>query len=67
MGGSTDEADFPTTPGAFLSGQGGADVFGNTYFYSFLVKITPAGKLVYSTLLGTGASDCVGGSACVAE
>lgn len=67
VGGSTDEADFPTTPGAFLSGKGGADVFGNTYFYPFLVKISPAGKLVYSTQLGTGASDCVGGSACVAN
>lgn len=67
VGGRTDETDFPTTPGAFLSGRGGTDIFGNTYFYSFLVQITPAGKLAYSTLLGTGASDCSGGSRCVAE
>ena len=66
VGGSTNEKDFPTTAGAFLSGKGGADTFGNTFFYSFLLKITPAGRLVYSTQLGTGASDCSGGSACIA-
>lgn len=67
LGGSTNETDFPTTPGAFMTKGGtvGADSFGNTFVYSFIVKISPAGKLVYSTLLGTGTSLCTGGSACI--
>lgn len=67
VGGSTNETDFPTTPGAFLTKGGtvGADSFGNTFGYSFVVKISPAGKLVYSTLLGTGTSLCTGGSNCI--
>lgn len=67
VGGDTDEPDFPTTSGAFLSGKGGADVFGNTQFYSFLMKISSAGKLIYSTELATGSADCSGGSACIAQ
>ncbi len=65
VGGSTNETDFPTTPGAFLSGQGGAYFAGDTYFYTFLVKISPAGKLLYSTQLRTGSSGCLGGSRCI--
>ena len=65
VGGSTDEMDFPTTPGAFLAKGGRSDNFGDTVFYSFVLKISPAGKLVYSTLLGTGGSSCFGGSACI--
>jgi uncharacterized protein (TIGR03437 family) len=67
VGGSTNETDFPTTPGAFMTKGGtvGADSFGNTFVYSFIAKISPAGKLVYSTLLGTGTSLCTGGSACI--
>jgi len=67
LGGSTNETDFPTTPGAFMTkgSPTGADDFGSTFFYSFVVKISPPGKLVYSTLLGTGSSDCSGGSGCV--
>jgi uncharacterized protein (TIGR03437 family) len=65
VGGSTNESDFPTTPGAFLSGAGGADTFFDTFFYTFLVKISPAGKLVYSTQLRTGSSGCLGGSRCI--
>lgn len=68
VGGSTNEADFPTTPGAFLSnGEGGADTFGDTVIYSWVVKISPAGKLVYSTFIGTGASKCSGGSSCISH
>jgi uncharacterized protein (TIGR03437 family) len=67
VGGNTDERDFPTTSGAFLSGKGGADTFGNTSFYSFLMKISPTGKLIYSTELATGSAYCSGGSACIAE
>jgi uncharacterized protein (TIGR03437 family) len=65
VGGSTNEIDFPTTPGAFLSGKGGVDTFGESFFYSFLVKISGSGKLVYSTELGTGTSNCFGGSRCI--
>ena len=68
VGGSTDETDFPTTPGAFLTKGGGYVSFsGETYYYSFLVKISPAGKLVYSTLLGTGSFVCSGGSSCIGK
>jgi uncharacterized protein (TIGR03437 family) len=58
VGGSTNEADFPTTPGAFLSGQGGWDSAYDSYYYTFLAKIAPTGKLVYSTQLRTGSSAC---------
>jgi uncharacterized protein (TIGR03437 family) len=67
VGGSTDEADFPTTPGAFMTKAEpvGPDAFGDTFIYSFVVKISPAGKLAYSTFLRTGAGGCVGGSSCI--
>jgi hypothetical protein len=67
VGGSTNETDFPTTPGAFMTKGGivGASSFGDVFYYSFAVKISPAGKLVFSTLLGTGADGCNGGSACI--
>uniref|UniRef100_Q01WG6 Uncharacterized protein n=1 Tax=Solibacter usitatus (strain Ellin6076) TaxID=234267 RepID=Q01WG6_SOLUE len=65
VGGSTNESDFPTTPNAFLSGKGGTDAFTNSYVYTYFVKISTAGKLVYSTQLATGASACIGGSRCV--
>jgi uncharacterized protein (TIGR03437 family) len=67
ISGSTNETDFPTTPGAFMTKGGtvGADSLGNTFVYSFVVKVSPAGKLVYSTLLGTGTSLCTGGSNCI--
>jgi uncharacterized protein (TIGR03437 family) len=64
VGGTTDEPDFPTTAGAFPGGKPGADQFGDTTYFSFLVKISPACKLVYSTLLTTGSPDCIG-SQCI--
>ena len=65
VGGSTDEPDFPATPGAFLSGKGRVDSF-DSFFYAFLVKISPSGKLIYSTELGTGSSNCFPpGSGCL--
>jgi uncharacterized protein (TIGR03437 family) len=64
VGGTTNETDFPTTPGAYMGGQKGADSFFNTYFYSYLVKISPAGKLLYGTLLETGSANCMG-SECI--
>lgn len=65
VGGSTDESDFPTTPGAYLSGKGSTAAFLDSFFYSYVVKISPAGKLLYGTELGTGSDDCTGGSACI--
>lgn len=66
VAGTTDESDFPATPGAFLPSGPHVDTFGNTYYYSFVVKISAAGQLVYSTFLGTGAQKCqLSGSACI--
>lgn len=66
VGGSTNEPDFPTTPGAYMTKSGpGADIFGDTFIYSWLAKISPDGKLVYSTFVGTGQSSCFGGSSCI--
>lgn len=66
VGGSTNETGFPTTPGAFMNGSiVGASNFGDTFFSSYILKISPAGKLVYGTLLGSGNSFCVGGSGCI--
>jgi hypothetical protein len=42
--GTTDSLDFPTTAGAYQTGTYGAD--------SFMAKFTPAGSLVFATLLG---------------
>jgi uncharacterized protein (TIGR03437 family) len=57
VAGVTDESDFPTTPGAFLT-SGPHITGGNTYSYSFVLKISAAGTLVYSTYLGTGDQQC---------
>lgn len=65
VGGSTDEPDFPTTPGAYLTQGGAADGFGNTFLFSYVLKISPVGKLIFSTKLGTGVSGCSGGSGCI--
>lgn len=67
LAGDTDEPDFPTTAGAFLSGSGGTDTFYNTHFYSYVMNLSPAGKLIYSTLMGTGKSQCMGGSRCIGQ
>lgn len=58
IAGATDEPDFPTTQGAFLTSGPHIDTFGNTYYYSFVAKISASGKLVYSTYLGTGDQQC---------
>jgi len=65
VGGDTSEADFPTTPGAYLSGRGYTTGFGNIIAYSYLAKISPAGKLIFSTQLATSRVNCSGGSACI--
>lgn len=59
IGGTTDESDFPVTPGAFLSSGPHVDSLGNTYHYSFALRISASGALVYSTFLGTGAQKCL--------
>lgn len=69
VGGSTDESDFPVTPGAWLTtgpnDEGGFLI--NDMFYSYVAKISAAGKLVWATFIGTGAVTCEGGSSCVAS
>ncbi len=66
LGGTTDEADFPSTPGALLTSGPQIDARGNTHYYSFVVKISASGNLVYSTFLGTGAQKCqLSASACL--
>jgi uncharacterized protein (TIGR03437 family) len=65
IAGTTDETDFPVTPGAFQTEGGGTDSFGETFFYSFVAKISPEDKLIYSTLLGSSPGGCTGGSSCI--
>ncbi len=65
VGGATSESDFPVTPGAFLTTGPSSGAFANVYTFSYVVKISPAGKLIYGTFLGTGDQSCVGGSSCI--
>jgi uncharacterized protein (TIGR03437 family) len=65
MGGDTNEPDFPTTPGAFLRSGPGVSGFEDVHSYSYLVKISPAGKLVYSTFLTSGGGCDGSGSGCI--
>ncbi len=65
VGGSTNEADFPTTPGAYRSGGGSYINAEEQAYYKYLVKISPARKLLYSTSIATGITPCSGGSACL--
>jgi Bacterial Ig-like domain (group 3)/Chitobiase/beta-hexosaminidase C-terminal domain/Beta-propeller repeat len=56
--GSTESADFPTTPGAFQSTNKGTSVSGAPSSNTFVTKMNPAGTgLVYSTYLGGSVSD----------
>ena len=66
VGGLTNEPDFPSTPGALKAGTPGVDGYGNTYSYSWIAKISSSGKLVYSSITGTGAANCMG-SACLSN
>lgn len=58
VAGATDESDFPTTPGAMLTSGPHVDATGNTYYYSYVMKVSASGGLVYSTYLGTGDQTC---------
>ena len=66
VGGSTDESDFPVTAGAYLTtGPSRGTYPVNAHLYSYVAKISAAGKLVWATFLGTGGKTCFGGSSCV--
>ena len=67
VGGATSESDFPVTSGAYLTTGPYADSFGDTLTYSYVEKISPTGKLVYGTFIGTGDQFCVGGSSCIGQ
>lgn len=59
VAGGTQSPDFPTTPGAYQTDLNGA------YNAGFVIKVNPAGKIVYSTLFGasTGANIGISGMA----
>ena len=58
--GQTKSSDFPITPGAAQTIKGG----GTGVFDAFLLKLSPAGKLFYSTYIG-GSSDDYGNGVAV--
>ncbi|NUM46305.1 MAG: SBBP repeat-containing protein [Anaerolineales bacterium] len=56
VGGFTDSADFPATPGAYDTVRPAA----TDLFKAFVMKLNPAGEVVYATLLGTNEADELG-------
>ncbi len=63
--GSTSDASFPVTTGAYQIKAPGKNAFGAAS-YAFLTKLSPGGdQLLYSTYFGDDATNCSGGSACV--
>ncbi|MGA2133835.1 MAG: SBBP repeat-containing protein [Bryobacteraceae bacterium] len=52
LAGSTNQSDFPTTPGAFITAIQVTLPAETDPFYGFVAKLTPAYSLSYSTLLG---------------
>lgn len=67
-GGMTNASDFPVSADAFQkSGAGGGGSFGPRP-YGFVLKLPPSGdRLIYSTLLGGGSVNCLGGSHCIGK
>ncbi|MDQ6677906.1 MAG: SBBP repeat-containing protein [Acidobacteriota bacterium] len=65
--GNTTEADFPQTSGVLGSGSPTVDSFGGARVYTFVVKISPDGRLMYSVLLGADKINCSGGSHCIGK
>jgi uncharacterized protein (TIGR03437 family) len=66
-GGMTNARDFPVTADAFQKSGAGGDSFGPRP-YGFVLKLSPAGdRLIYSTLLGGGSVNCLGGSHCIGK
>jgi len=63
--GNTAEPDFPQTSAVLGTGRPAiAEPFG-AVTYTFVVKISPEGRLLSSVLLGGDKYNCVGGSHCV--
>lgn len=63
--GSTSDASFPVTTGAYQTKPPGKDTFGSAS-YAFLTKLSPGGdQMLYSTYFGDDATNCSGGSACL--
>jgi len=66
VGGSTNEADFLATSAPIsLASTPCTDNFGNTQYYSFVLKISAAGQMIFGNRLITGTGLCVGGSRCL--
>jgi uncharacterized protein (TIGR03437 family) len=63
VAGATNEADFPLTSGAFQNTGGKS--FGGAFYEAFVTKISPAGKLIYSTLLGGKTGNCSSPDSCL--
>lgn len=63
--GNTSESDFPTTPGVFGTSASLVDGF-EGQLYNWIMQISPAGALQYSTLLGGSESNCPTGNRCAA-
>jgi uncharacterized protein (TIGR03437 family) len=62
--GNTSEPDFPTTPGVFGTPASLVNGF-EGQVYTWVMRISPAGALGYSTLLGGSESNCPTGNGCV--
>ncbi|MDE3165934.1 MAG: SBBP repeat-containing protein [Acidobacteriota bacterium] len=66
-GGMTNAKDFPVSADGFQKSGAGGDAFGPRP-YGFVLKLPPAGdRLLYSTLLGGGSVNCLGGSHCIGK
>jgi uncharacterized protein (TIGR03437 family) len=63
--GNTSESDFPTTPGVFGTPASLVNGFLGEV-YSWIVQISAAGAMQYSTFLGGSQSNCQSGNGCVA-
>src|SRR5262249_49049905 len=61
VAGTTPSPDLPVTPGAAQPAYGGGDSFGDGD--GFVIKLSPAGALVYATYLGGSSSDQIAGIA----
>lgn len=62
--GGTSSADFPISPGAYLTKPPVTDAFGTSTF-SFLTEVSPDGEVLYSTYFGAEGTNCAGGSSCI--
>jgi uncharacterized protein (TIGR03437 family) len=65
-GGSTADKEFPTR-GGIAGCRPGSGSFGDTTSCSFVVKIDPAGKLIYSSLVTSGGGCSGSQSGCIGQ